>query len=188
MSLLLSEPRLARAFAWASTGGQAHPEGSPRGLRADDALAIANAAGLDANRVYADAFPDRPDLLGTALGHLASRVDVRRAGVDLTLSAPKSVSVLMAFADPEVAEQVRAAHAAAVTGALDWLERTTAFAVRGHHGDGQRAQRIATQGFVGAAFEHATSRAGDPQLHTHVVIANLLDGVDGRWSASDTKA
>lgn len=188
MSLLLSEPRLARAFAWASTGGQAHPAGSPRGLRADDALAIANAAGLDANRVYADAFPDRPDLLGTALGHLASRVDVRRAGVDLTLSAPKSVSVLMAFADPEVAEQVRAAHAAAVTGALDWLERTTAFAVRGHHGDGQRAQRIATQGFVGAAFEHATSRAGDPQLHTHVVIANLLDGVDGRWSASDTKA
>ena len=40
-------------------------------------------------------------------------------------------------------------------------------------------------GFIGAAFRHRTSRAGDPQLHTHVVVPNLVQGADGRWSAPD---
>ena len=40
-------------------------------------------------------------------------------------------------------------------------------------------------GLVAAAFRHRTSRAGDPQLHTHVLVANLGRGPDGRWSALD---
>src|SRR5919108_523192 len=44
---------------------------------------------------------------------------------------------------------------------------------------------IAGVGLVAAAFRHRTSRAGDPQLHTHVLVANLIEGVDGRWSALD---
>jgi conjugative relaxase-like TrwC/TraI family protein len=116
-----------------------------------------------------------------------SRVDVRRSGFDTTFSAPKSVSVLMALGSPDVQAQVRAAHAAAVTDALGLLEQLAARAARGHHGDGQRAPRIGTSGMIAAAFEHSTSRAGDPQLHTHVVIANLAQGLDGRWSALDSR-
>ena len=113
--------------------------------------------------------------------------DVRRAAYDVTLSAPKSVSVLLALGDPSVAEQVRQAHAAAVADAIGLLEQLSARAARGHHGDGQRAARIGTDGVIGVAFEHQTSRADDPQLHTHVVLMNLTRGVDGRWSALDSR-
>jgi conjugative relaxase-like TrwC/TraI family protein len=116
-----------------------------------------------------------------------ARVDVRRAGFDVTFSAPKSVSTILALADPETAGQLMAAHEQAVTEALGLLERVSARAARGHQGDGLRAPRIATSGFVGAAFTHTTSRALDPQLHTHVVIANLAQGRDGRWSALDSR-
>ena len=116
-----------------------------------------------------------------------SRVDVRRSGFDTTFSAPKSVSVVLALGSAEVQGHVRAAHAAAVADALGLLEQLAARVARGHQGDGQRARRIATNGLIAAAFEHSTSRAGDPQLHTHVVIANLAQGLDGRWSALDSR-
>jgi conjugative relaxase-like TrwC/TraI family protein len=116
-----------------------------------------------------------------------SRVDVRCSGFDVTFSAPKSVSVLMGLGSPQVAEQVRAAHHAALTDAVDLLETLAARAARGHQGDGQRAPRIPTAGVIGAAFDHHTSRASDPQLHTHVLLLNLTCGVDGRWSALDSR-
>jgi conjugative relaxase-like TrwC/TraI family protein len=114
-------------------------------------------------------------------------VDVRRQAYDVTLSAPKSVSVLMALGSPAVARQVREAHAAAVREAIGLLEPLVARAARGHQGDGQRAPRIGTDGLVAAAFEHSTSRALDPQLHTHVVLLNTVRGDDGRWSALDSR-
>jgi conjugative relaxase-like TrwC/TraI family protein len=116
-----------------------------------------------------------------------SRVDVRRSGYDATFSAPKSVSVLMGLADPGVAAQVRAAHTTALSDAVGLLETLAARAARGHQGDGLRAPRIATSGVIGAAFEHHTSRADDPQLHTHVLLLNLTHGLDGRWSALDSR-
>jgi conjugative relaxase-like TrwC/TraI family protein len=115
------------------------------------------------------------------------KVDVRVAAYDVTISAPKSVSTLMAVAPPEVAQKILAAHGRATTEAIGLLEQLSARAARGHHGDGQRAPRIDTDGFIGAAFDHTTSRANDPQLHTHVVIMNLVRGVDGRWSALDSR-
>jgi hypothetical protein len=68
------------------------------------------------------------------------------------------------------------------------LERWAGHGLRGHQGDGQRAAEIGTDGLIVAGFEHLTSRADDPQLHTHLVIANLVHGADGRWSALDTRA
>ncbi len=115
------------------------------------------------------------------------KVDVRVAAYDVTISAPKSVSTLMAVAPPDVAAKIIAAHGRATTEAIGLLEQLSARAARGHHGDGQRAPRIDTDGFIGAAFDHTTSRANDPQLHTHVVIMNLVRGVDGRWSALDSR-
>ncbi|HEU4702639.1 MAG TPA: MobF family relaxase [Conexibacter sp.] len=100
-------------------------------------------------------------------------------GFDLTFSAPKSVSVLYAAGDDRVAGEVRAALDAAPNDALRWLEQRACVVRRGAGG----AIELPGDGFVGAAFRHRTSRAGDPQLHTHVVISNMARGPDGRWTA-----
>lgn len=66
--------------------------------------------------------PDGQDAYNAALGFVDARVDVRRSGLDLTFSAPKSVSVLFALGDPEVAAAVRRAHRAAVAQTVAYLE------------------------------------------------------------------
>ena len=115
----------------------------------------------------------------------ASRCATPRAhefpGFDLTFSAPKSVSILFGVGDSSVSEAVRRAHDAAVRDAIGYVERATSQARRGHGGQ----HVIAGRGLVAAAFRHRTSRLGDPQLHTHVLVANLVEGADGRWSALD---
>lgn len=113
---------------------------------------------------------------------------MRRPGIDVTISAPKSVSVLFGLGDPTAAAAVQEAHRAAVGEALAYLGSVAGHGLRGHQGDCQRAAHIGTDGWIVAAFEHRTSRAGDPQLHTHLVIPNLLHGSDGKWSAVDSKA
>jgi conjugative relaxase-like TrwC/TraI family protein len=105
----------------------------------------------------------------------------RTPGFDLTFSAPKSVSIVFALADEVIAAQVRQAHDAAVDATLSWLERNACQVRRGAGG----ARVLSGDGFVAAAFRHRTSRAGDPHLHTHVLVANLTRGPDGKWSAPD---
>jgi conjugative relaxase-like TrwC/TraI family protein len=105
----------------------------------------------------------------------------RVPGFDVTFSAPKSVSVLFGLGDEPLRRAIRGAHEGAVADGLAYLERVSA---RGRRGEDGRIS-IEGNGFVGAAFRHRTSRAGDPQLHTHVLVANIVEGVDGRWSALD---
>ena len=105
------------------------------------------------------------------------------AGFDLTFRAPKSVSVLWAVASPDVADGFRAGHDAAVGEALRYLEREACRARRGATG----VVQVRGGGFVAAAFVHRASRAGDPLLHTHVVVGNLTHGPDGRWTALDAR-
>lgn len=105
----------------------------------------------------------------------------RRPGYDLTFSAPKGVSVLWAFGPEAVRDAISAAHDSAVTAVLNQLSTEACYARRGHDGK----QLVEADGFIGAAFRHRTSRAGDPQLHTHVVVPNLVKGPDGTWSAPD---
>ena len=116
--------------------------------------------------------------------HLAppQRAADRMWGYDLTFRAPKSVSLLFALGRGEVPSEVVGAHEAAVRVALGYLEREACFGRR--RIDGEIAP-IAAGGFIGAAFRHRTSRAGDPLLHTHVLVANLVRGIDGRWGAID---
>src|SRR4051812_38069602 len=116
---------------------------------------------------------------GSALRAASSRARV--AGFDLTFSAPKSVSVLFGLGDDGLRALVRAAHDVAVRDAVGHLERTSVAVRRGHGG----AIVEEASGLVAAAFRHRTSRAGDPQLHTHVLVANVGRGLDGRWSALD---
>ena len=90
------------------------------------------------------------------------------------------MSILFALGDPEVSAEVRAAHDAAVDAALEVLEAETCVTRRGHAG----AQQVHGDGFVAAAFRHRTSRAGDPHLHTHVLVANVVHTrSDDRWTA-----
>ena len=105
----------------------------------------------------------------------------RLPGFDVTFSAPKSVSVLWAVADRPTVEKIRAAHERAVDAALSYLEREAAFTRLGT--DGHRHAR--GSGFIAAAFRHLMSRAGDPQLHTHVLVANLVKSPDGHWRSLD---
>lgn len=111
--------------------------------------------------------------------------DRRLAGLDLTFSAPKSVSLVWALhPDPEVRAAVARGHERAVGDALGFLESDALRARRGHNG----VERVRVAGFVAAGFGHRTSRLGDPQLHTHVVAANLVQDAEGRWSAFDSRA
>ena len=105
------------------------------------------------------------------------------AGFDLTFTAPKSVSVLLAIADERTREAVLEAQAAGVAAGLRYLEAHELQARRG--AGGQRI--IAAHGLVGAAYVHEMSRSGDPHLHTHAVVANAVRGADGRYSAPDMR-
>jgi conjugative relaxase-like TrwC/TraI family protein len=100
-------------------------------------------------------------------------------GFDLTFSAPKSVSVLFAVGAEDVRRAVTRAHDAAVLDALGYLEREAVQVRRGRGG----VFKEHAGGLIAGAYRHRTSRAGDPQLHTHVVAANLAQGGDGRWTA-----
>ena len=107
------------------------------------------------------------------------------AGYDLTFSAPKSVSVLWASA-PDTAAQdtVRAAHHEGVRAAIAVLEHDGAFVRRGRNG--VRQEKVS--GVLGAAFDHRTSRTGDPQMHTHVAVLAMAKAADGRVLALDGRA
>ena len=104
------------------------------------------------------------------------------AGYALSFAPPKSVSILWALAGGEVADQVREAHDAAVQAAMEFLQDHAAFTRRGHGGTFQEQ----AGGYLGAVFVHRTSRAGDPQLHSHVLVANKVRAAsDGRWLSID---
>ncbi len=109
------------------------------------------------------------------------RANGRVCAFDLTLSAPKSVSVLWALGDPDTAAAVIAAHEVAVDAAVRYVERNALRSRRGHNG----VDQVDGGGLIAAAFRHRTSRAGDPQLHTHVVVANTTRCEDGVWRALD---
>lgn len=104
-----------------------------------------------------------------------------RPGYDITLRPPKSVSVLWALAGPDERAAIRQAHREAVDAVVSHLEQHAVYARRGSKDRG----RIETDGVIAAAFDHRTSRAGDPLLHTHVVTANLTRTAEGRWQAID---
>jgi conjugative relaxase-like TrwC/TraI family protein len=116
---------------------------------------------------------------GAALGR-GWRADAV-TGFDLTFSAPKSVSTLWALGGVTAQTEVAHAHRAAVTAALTYLDQHAALSRRGTDG----VEQIRTGGFAAALFDHRTSRAGDPQLHTHALVPNKLLCADGIWRTID---
>lgn len=103
------------------------------------------------------------------------------AGYDLTFSPVKSVSVLWAIADPKTAAVIERAHQAAIKDALDFIESKALFTRQGTNG----VRQVDVRGLIATAFTHRDSRAGDPDLHTHVAVANKVQTLDGKWLAID---
>lgn len=105
------------------------------------------------------------------------------AGFDLTFSPPKSLSALWGIADAGTQELIASAHHAAMRDTIALLEARVAVTRVGHGGIAQ----MPIVGVIATAFDHYDSRAADPQLHTHVVVSNKVQGEDGRWRTLDSR-
>ena len=156
--------------------------GEPRGIwfgASADQLGVIGEVGDEAFlAVMAGMDPRRPD---RDLGRRYDDKSVR--GFDVTASAPKSVSVLWALGDDHIRRAVLDAHDSAVRQLAGWIEAHAHTRYR----IGGGVAVVDAQGIVAVAFRQHTSRALDPQLHTHLVIANRVKSPDGRWLALDAR-
>jgi len=132
-----------------------------------------------------------PGAKGEAVAMIVAEENARAgrravAGFDFTFSIPKSASVLWAVADAGVQAMIGAAHHRAVAEVVAFMEREVAATRTGATaGDGAVAQ-VDVEGLIATAFDHFDSRAGDPHLHTHVVISNKAKtNLDGKWRSLD---
>ncbi len=139
-----------------------------------------------ANEMFTETYGRPPADAAERSGFLArvsrpSRTSV--AGYDLTFSPVKSVSTLWAIAPAALSRQLEDAHQAAVAKTLSWLETEAGYTRLGTNGPAQ----VPVRGLVMAQFTHRDSRAGDPDLHTHVAVSNKVQTLDGRWLALDAR-
>ena len=105
-------------------------------------------------------------------------------GFDLTFCAPKSVSLMRARGDDVAVKAVADAHAQAMREAMTYLGAHAGY-TRVHNPHTGRKDLVRLPGIVAAAFQHETSRAGDPHLHTHVIVPNRQARADGRLVSLD---
>jgi conjugative relaxase-like TrwC/TraI family protein len=125
-------------------------------------------------RMFEGRHPDTGELLGRPHGRNAV------PAFDVVLRPTKSVSVLYGLGDPQVGRAVLEAHHAGISEAVAYLDEHIGTR-RGHAG----VQHVSGQGLLAVGFDHRTSREGDPLLHTHVVVANRVQGPDGHWTTLD---
>ena len=116
---------------------------------------------------------------GKRLGRMRAGEFEHKPGTDVTFSAPKSVS-LAALVDGD--RRILAAQDKAVAKTVQYLEENV-LESRATNPETGNLERIGNQKMVAATFRHEASRNLDPQLHTHVVIANMGQGEDGKWRA-----
>jgi len=132
-----------------------------------------NVRGDDLTAVLEGRLPD-----GSRLGREINGNHVHRPGHDLTFSAPKSVSILgLIGGDKEMVE----AHNHAVRVAAGYVEKL----ISARNTKDGVTSIVHTGKMVAAAYTHDTSRNLDPQLHTHLLIANMTED-DGKWKALAT--
>lgn len=127
--------------------------------------------------------PDGPRELAAMVAKNSRPAQIAVAGYDITFTPVKSVSTLWALADPELSARIELAHRAAISDALQWAEKRALFTREGTNG----VRQVNTRGMVAAAFVHRDSRAGDPNLHTHVTVANKVQTLSNKWLAIDGK-
>ena len=108
-------------------------------------------------------------------------------GFDLTFAAPKSVSLLRVLTDDIGEKAMQAAHQRAITAAMSYLHQHAGY-TRVHNPltGAKDLQRL--PGLVAIAYQHETSRCGDPHLHTHVIVPNRQARADGALVSIDSKS
>jgi conjugative relaxase-like TrwC/TraI family protein len=108
-------------------------------------------------------------------------------GFDLTFAAPKSVSLLRVLTDPVAEKVFAAAHDHAIQAAMAYLHQHAGYTRVHNPVTGMKdLQRL--PGLVGIAYQHETSRCGDPHLHTHVIVPNRQARADGVLVSIDSKS
>ena len=167
------------------------PRGRPSGRRpgrsphpVGDLQRVADAAGITLDDVY------EPGALAAAREHADARVVVGNRGHDLTLDLPKSYSVLTAMADPETTEELEDVYLDAVRETVGAVQQWAGYGMRGHHGDGHRAERVDGTGLLGWMTVHRTARpspgrprtaparAPDLREHGQGCGRQVVDGTD----------
>ena len=119
------------------------------------------------------------------LGRMREGRHEHRPGVDVTFSAPKSVSLeALVHAAPKTGAKIIRAHDEAVKATLDFIENELLETRTWDSATGRRP-RVKAHGMVAATFRHYASRNLDPQLHTHSVIANMTRNAEGEWRSAD---
>ncbi|MBD3783232.1 MAG: relaxase domain-containing protein, partial [Micrococcales bacterium] len=162
------------------TAALGHPRDYP--LETDAKARIRSAVATEMFTAEHDRAPSGARELAAALARYSRPRTRAVGGYDLTFSPVKSVSALWAVAPREVAALVEQAHDDAVRDALAYLEAHAVFTREGTDG----VRQVETTGLVAAAFTHRDSRAGDPDLHTHVAVANKVQAAgSGSWLAVD---
>ncbi|MFD9150361.1 MobF family relaxase [Streptomyces diastaticus] len=175
---LFSSASMKRRYAQTAREGERRLRDLPMDVR--EAVAMAKAAGIDPEDVW-----DAEEIKAALL---EGRVQVGSFGADVTLDLAKSKSVFLAYAPDEVATKVEGIYTSAGRESIGALERWTAYAMRGHHGDGKEAETVGTSGFSGWMMVHRAARPvngapyGDPHFHLHFTLANMVRGTDGKWS------
>ncbi len=113
------------------------------------------------------------------------------AAYDLTFSAPKGVSIIAELTDnADLRATIHGCHDRAVNAAIAYAEQVACWGREGKDG----VEVVPGSGFVAAAYRHRTSRPPekgaipDPQTHTHVLVANVVEHPDGTWGALDGRA
>ena len=154
----------------------AHREASAWVGKGADALGLEGSVDPD---VFTDILAGEvPDGSGVRLGRKNREGEIdHRPGRDVTFSAPKSVSLAALVGGDE---RIVGVHDAAVRKALTWIEANAA-ETRMRDPEMGCMVRVGGQSIVAATFRHDTSRNLDPQLHTHAVIANMVQGEDRKW-------
>lgn len=104
------------------------------------------------------------------------------AGFDLVFTPTKSVSIAWGLGDERLRKGIEAAHEKAIKDALTYLENNAVYTRRGAGGLRQEETK---SGLIATKFRHYDSREGDPNLHDHLVVANKVQGQDGRWLTLD---
>ena len=105
------------------------------------------------------------------------------SGFEMVFSPPKSFSVAWGLGDVAMKDRLTAAHDEALAGTLKVMEDQYLRTRAGVAGVAQ----MSTRGAVAARFDHWNSRALDPHLHSHVLIANRVQGEDGKWRTIDSR-
>ena len=150
----------------------------------NDLLGLADGDKIDSKhffRLYSGFDPNTGEKLTRNAGS-----DQRSPGLDITFSADKSVSALWAIAGEDLRTKIEDAHNGAARMALQQIFLKECSYTR--IGGGKEDIRVVPAHMLGAMFQHGTSRAHDPQLHTHCVIFNAVQTEeDGRWRALHQK-